>query len=98
MKVEVLLTYKDDTTVKIRMEKDKLQDFIKDLHSSAIHYNENTGIGFWTSSDQLKHIIIQKIPDELTQENTGSILTVQKRDDVSCGGDCSSEGEGNYNT
>ena len=56
---QVTLTYQDDKTVDLLMTKEVLDCFFKDIKESNLHYNELTGVGFWTSLDSLRHIIVQ---------------------------------------
>lgn len=95
MRVEILLTYKDDTLVKLAMESSRVESFIKDLHSGSVHINEEAGVGFWTTPDQLRHLIIQRVVDGDTEGNDGAVFTIQKRNEDHSGREDPNEGEGN---
>ncbi len=68
---EVILTYRDSSSVKLNVTEEKLDGLMKDLKQNKMHFNKETNIGFWTTFDQLRHVIVRvkEEKDEKTPKN-----------------------------
>ncbi len=67
----ITLTYRDDKTVRIHMKEEQIDDFFKKLNAGEVFINKESSVGFWTSVDQLRHIIVQPKPEEEINESNG---------------------------
>jgi hypothetical protein len=89
MTYNVTLTYRDDKTVNVVMPENQIQDFFDNLSSGKVHLNTQTNVGFWTTVDQLRHIIVhpyKENADESGEKNQGSPKTLPEGDENSVGG------------
>lgn len=68
---EVILTYKDSSSIKLNVKEEKLDGLMKDLKQNKMHFNKETKTGFWTTFDQLRHVIVRvkEEKDEKTPKN-----------------------------
>jgi len=81
MNFKLILTYKDDKAVNITMPHDQIYGFLSCVKNGRVYKNDITKVGFWTSEDQLRHIIVQPLaegeengePIEANQPSTGSV-------------------------
>ena len=81
MKYVIRITYKDDKTVAILVPKDKVQEYFDNLNHGQVFLNEETNVGFWTTVDQIRHIIVQEareVEDEQGGANQPRIEIVSK--------------------
>lgn len=67
----ITLTYKDDKQVTVHLTEDQIDLFFKKINAGEVFQNEKTSVGFWTSVDQLRHIIVQPKPKENANEPQG---------------------------
>ena len=63
MNFKIIITYKDDKAVNITMPDDQILGFLDCIKNGKVYKNEITGVGFWTSEDQIRHIIVQPIKE-----------------------------------
>lgn len=76
MSYKIILTYRDDKAVNLVLPEEQVQDFFDNLNSGKVHLNKENDIGFWTTVDQLRHIIVQPFNPEDAD--------VPKREDRQC--------------
>jgi hypothetical protein len=60
----VSLTYFDDKDLKVSVEEKNLKRFFDDLNNDEIYFNQESGCGFWTCLQNIRHIVVYKQPDE----------------------------------
>lgn len=64
MDYEIKLTYQDDKVVDIIIPEDDVQEFFDNISNGKIFKNKSTGMGFWTSFNSLRHIIVTPLADD----------------------------------
>lgn len=85
MSYQITLTYRDDKTVNIVVPADQVEPFFENLNKRQVHLNKENNVGFWTSVDQLRHIIVQpikEIADEPKREDRPSDTQIPCEDGV----------------
>jgi len=91
MSYKIILTYRDDKAVNLVLPEDQVDDFFANLNSGKVHLNKETNIGFWTTVDQLRHIIVQPFNEENVDEPKGedrpSDQPISQGDEVCEGGE-----------
>jgi len=95
MNFKLILTYKDDKAVNITMPHDQIIGFLDCVKNGKVYKNEITKVGFWTTEDQLRHIIVQPLAEG--EENVQPIEADQPCTDlVPSGTEDSPGGEGAF--
>jgi len=60
MSYVIRITYKDDKTVALYVPENKVQEYFECLNAGNVFINDETNTGFWTTVDQIRHIIVQE--------------------------------------
>lgn len=98
MNYKIILTYRDDKAVNLVLPEKQVDEFFANLNSGKVHLNKETNIGFWTTVDQLRHIIVQPFKEENVNEPKGedrpSDQHVPSGDEVCEAGEGAAEPEG----
>lgn len=77
MNYKVSLTYTDDKVANIVLSEQKL-DYFECTDSCKTYFDKETGIGFWTSKDHLRHIVIQPFVEEKQEKKEPSVAKDSK--------------------
>jgi hypothetical protein len=78
MNYKVSLTYSDDKVANIILTEQKLDYFLDCMDSYKTYFDKETGIGFWTSKDHLRHIVIQPFVEEKQEKKEPSVAEDSK--------------------
>lgn len=66
MKYALKLTYKDGKILEVHLKEEEAQDFFSCLSEAKIHWEKDTGKGFWTNLSDIRYL--EAFPQEAKEE------------------------------
>jgi hypothetical protein len=98
---QIFITYNDDKTARVLIPENKVESFFESINEGKCYYDEEQHAGFWTSFDNVRHIIIQEfIPSPEGEEGGGEAKSEESgKEEKKCGEiagviDCEEENTG----